>query len=75
MVICFYTIKLKNYGQLHTIKKNFQSPFKFEWVETASEDMQNPYQNMDERVQRVRIMAYIENLPLSEVKCKIQIKG
>lgn len=39
-------------------QENFQSPFKFEWVETASEDMQNPYQNMDERVQRVRILTY-----------------
>lgn len=41
-------------------QENLQSPFKFEWVETASEDMQNPYGNMDERVQRLRILTYAE---------------
>ena len=48
--------KTKKLWSIAYYQENFQSPFKFEWVETASEDMQNPYQNMDERVQRVRIL-------------------
>lgn len=39
-------------------QENYQSPFKFEWVSTPEEDIINPFSNVDERTQILRIITY-----------------
>jgi len=36
----------------------YQSSFRFQWVATPEEDINNPYINVDERVQLIRILTY-----------------
>lgn len=52
-----YAKPQKQWGTAY-YQENFNTPFKFQWLETASEDMQNPFMNMDERQQRLRILTY-----------------
>ena len=47
--------KPKKQWNIAYYQENLVSPFKFEYAEGNSEDMENPFDNMDERRQRLRI--------------------